>query len=303
MYNVHQLNVFTTAAETLNFSAAAKILQMTQSSVSQHIKSLESQLDAGLFHRNGRSMELTDTGKYFLPLARTIVKDTIRAQEKMHLLKEQVFGDLIIGCNTAPGKYILPIMLSEFRKHHPLVTITCTVLPQNQILNYLGKGDVHFAMINLSPGLSQEMETQLYLREPILLIAHPDHAWAQRGIIEPEELYDEHFILREATSGTYASVQKALNDVGVEISRLHITLGMGTSEAIALAVQEKLGVGFVSETIASKICPDRVTPVRIRGVEISQDIYMTRQIRQPATNAQIAFWEFIRTTSGMRIHL
>jgi DNA-binding transcriptional LysR family regulator len=295
MFSVHQLNVFTTAAELLNFTLAAKRLHMTQSSVSQHIKNLETQLDTDLFVRKGRSLELTDAGKYFLPLARDIVQDSIRAEEKMLLLKEKVHGHLIIGCNTAPGKYILPHLLAEFHKRHPLVQITCTVRPQSQIIQQLSEGDVHFAMLNLDDEEYDAAEFLSYLREPIHLIVPTDHPWALLGEIEPEDLYEANFIMREETSGTYKSVRTALGGVGINVSKLKTYLEMGTAEAIALAVQEGLGFGFVSQMIIEKICPHSVATVRIRGVNIVQDIYMGRQNRQPATPAQTAFWDFIRS--------
>ncbi len=69
---------------------------------------------------------------------------------------------------------------------------------------------------------------------------------------------------------------------------------MGTSEAIALAVQQGLGVGFVSEMIVRKICGGRVRPVKVRGVNILQNIYFGRQTVHPASSAQVAFWNFIR---------
>lgn len=300
MFNVHQLNVFTTAAECLNFTTTARTLHMTQSSVSQHIKNLETQIEMKLFYRKGRTIELTDTGKYFLPLARAIVVDTIRAQEKMQLLKEQVYGELVIGCNTAPGKYILPLLLSEFRNRYPLVHVTCTVLPNQQILDFLNQGDVHFALINLDSEIQTEIEHQLFMREPIWLIAPVDHPWAIAGSISPEELYDGNFILRDVNSGSYQSVQHGLSEVGIDINRLQAGMVMGTSEALALAVQADLGVGFVSETIVSKICRDQVAHVLVQGLEICQEIYMARQIRKPATSAQTAFWDFLRTTYSVQ---
>jgi hypothetical protein len=73
-----------------------------------------------------------------------------------------------------------------------------------------------------------------------------------------------------------------------------VFMEMGTSEAIALAVQQGLGVGFVSEMILRKICQDNVRSIEVRGLDITQNIYFGRQIVQPASCAQVAFWNFIR---------
>ena len=71
MLDIHQLNIFVVAAETLNFTQAAQQLHMTQPSVSQHIQALERHFDIELFIRNGRNLELTDAGMALLPMARS----------------------------------------------------------------------------------------------------------------------------------------------------------------------------------------------------------------------------------------
>lgn len=294
MLNVHQLNVFVTAAETMNFTATAKRLHMTQSSVSQIIKALESQLDVELFQRKARTLKMTDAGNLLLPMARDIVDGSIRAAERMELMKNEVHGHIIIGCNTAPGKYVLPILLSKFNEVYPLVRFTCRVLPQEQTLNQLAEGEIHFAFTNIGDMYQGTTEIQLYLQEPLVLIAPKIHPWSGLDRIEPENLYEERFVMREVGSGTYRSVKRGLAEHGIDIAKLNVFMEMGTSEAIALAVQQGLGVGFISNMIVRKICRDNVNVVKIRDLEILQNIYFGRQTVRPATSAEVAFWNFIR---------
>jgi len=294
MLNIHQLDVFITAAETLNFTATAKRSHLTQSSVSQIIKTLENQLGMELFKRKGRTLQITDAGNMLLPMAREIVEGSMRAAERMELLKKEVHGHIIIGCNTAPGKYVLPVLLSKFNEAYPLVRFTCTVLPQDQTLTKLAEGDIHLAFTNIGDMSQGTTEIQLYLQEPLVLIVPNGHTWTEHGQIEAQQLYKERFIMREPGSGTYRSVQKGLAELGIDIMKLNIFMEMGTSEAIALAVQQGLGVGFISNMIVQKICRDNVSIVNIRGLEIQQNIYFGRQTVRPATSAEVAFWNFIR---------
>ncbi|MHC4580487.1 MAG: LysR substrate-binding domain-containing protein [Planctomycetota bacterium] len=294
MLNVHQLNVFVTAAETLNFTATAKRLHLTQSSVSQIIKSLETQLEVNLFKRKARTLSITDAGTVLLPMAREIVDGSIRATERMELMKQQVHGHLIVGCNTAPGKYVLPVLLARFNEVYPLVRFTCKVLPQDQALIKLAAGDIHFAFTNLGDMDQGATEIQLYMQEPLVLVAPEGHRWAQREQIEPEDLYEERFIMREPGSGTYRNVKGGLADLGIDMANLTVFMEMGTSEAIALAVRQGLGVGFVSNMILKKICPDNVRSIEVRGLNIIQNIYFGRQIVNAASCAEVAFWNFIR---------
>jgi DNA-binding transcriptional LysR family regulator len=303
MLNVHQLNVFVIAAETLNFTQTAKRLHLTQSSVSQHIKSLENQLGVELFNRKGRSLEITDEGSVLLPMAREIVEGSIRAAEQMELLKSEVHGSLIIGCNTAPGKYILPIMLAKFHEHYPLVRIACQVLPAKQVQDGLAEGVIHFTLSNVADPSGDGGDYQLYLEEPIVLIVPLDHPWADRGVIDPDELHEVQFIMREKSSGTYQNVKDGLQEVGVDIEKLDTFMEMGTSEALALAVEQGLGVGFVAKMILEKICPGRVAEVEVQGLSVHQPIYLGRQTAFPATAAQAAFWEYVRKAGEEIFHV
>ena len=294
MLNIHQLNVFVTAAETLNFTQTAKRMHLTQSSVSQIIKTLESQLEVKLFKRKARTITITDAGNVLLPLAREIVEGSIRASERMELMKQKVHGHLIVGCNTAPGKYVLPILLAKFNEVYPLVRFTCKVLPQDQALNKLSEGDIHFAFTNVGEMNHGTTEIQLYLQEPLVLIVPNRHNWTEKKEIEPEELLEERFIMREPNSGTYTNVKRGLAELGIDIAKLNVFMEMGTSEAIALAVQQGLGVGFISNMIVQKICQDNVHSVKVKGLNIIQNIYFGRQTVQPASSAEVAFWNFIR---------
>ncbi len=100
--------------------------------------------------------------------------------------------------------------------------------------------------------------------------------------------------MREKGSGTYQNVKLGLQEVGVEIEKLDTFMEMGTSEALALAVEQALGVGFVAKMILEKICPGRVAVVEVEDLNLLQPIYLGRQTAYPATSAQAAFWEFVR---------
>ena len=108
--------------------------------------------------------------------------------------------------------------------------------------------------------------------------------------------------MREKGSGTYQNVKQGLQEVGVEIEKLDTFMEMGTSEALALAVEQSLGVGFVAKMILEKICPGRVAVVEVEDLNLLQPIYLGRQTAYPATSAQAAFWEFVRKAGNEIFH-
>jgi DNA-binding transcriptional LysR family regulator len=293
MLDIHQLNVFLMAAEAMNFTQAAQRLHMTQPSVSQHIQALEKHFNIPLFIRAGRSLELTDAGMALIPLAQEAVHLSIRIEEIMASLKGDVYGHLLVGCSTTPGKYILPQLLAKFHHRYPRVRATCKVISQSQSIDMLCDGEVHFALASQNDESCAELEFKPYLCDSVILIAPLDHPWAEKEVIEPEDLIEAAFILREDGSGTYSAVREALSRVDISINDLDPILILGNSEAIALAVQEGLGVGFVSEIVVDRLVNGRVARIQVRGLEICRDIAIGRHVRRPSTTAQNAFWDFV----------
>ena len=300
MLDTHQLNVFLAAADTLNFTQAARLLHMSQPSVSQHIQSLEQTFGQELFVRTGRRIELTDAGYALMPLARDMVERSIAIEETMKSLEGEVYGHLRVGCSTTPGKYILPQLLATFHQRFPLVRMSCQVMPQGQAIEMLCDGLVHIAMVS-EPHLScTTAESRRFMVDPVYLITPLDHPWAQRSEISPEELYKGVFIVREEESGTYTAVANALADHDIAMHELNTLLTLGSSEAIALAVQEGIGVGFVSQIVVTRLVAGQVAVVPVQGLDIYREIHIGSQTRKPASAAQRAFWAFIEQAMAER---
>jgi len=294
MLDAHQLNVFLIASETLNFTQAAHKLGMSQPSVSQHIQALERFFQTPLFIRSTRNLQLTDAGIALVPLAREMVKQSIRIEEMMASLEGDVFGHLLVGCSTTPGKYVLPPLLTQFHNEYTKVRITCQVSPQEEAIENLIAGQANFALTSQIDTSNRDVEFRKFIRDEIILIAPMNHLWATQQNITPDELFGADFIMRERDSGTYLAVNTALSQIGIHSSSLHPLMTLGNSEAIALSVQEGLGVGFVSEIVVNKLGLKGVSTVHVDGVDIYRDIYIGRNIIQPATIAQNTFWDFIQ---------
>lgn len=298
MLDTHQLHVFLVAAETMSFTEASRRLRMSQPSVSQHIQTLERRFQKDLFVRSGRSVSLTDAGRALMPLAREIVNQSITIEETMNSLDGEIYGHLLVGCSTTPGKYILPRLLARFHRRYPGVKVSCHVTPQASTLEMLCAGDLHFSMAGAPAGACRDVEFWKCATDPVVLIAPADHPWARRGLIEPDELLDGVFILREPGSGTMAAVREGLAGLGIALDELETLLVLGNPEAIALAVQEGLGAGFVSGIVVDRLVREGIAVVGVRGLELERDIFIGRSTNRPMTAAQAAFWDFARGEAG-----
>lgn len=292
MLDPHNLRVFLVAAETLNFSRTAQRLHMSQPSVSQHIRLLETHLKSPLFIRSGRTLSLSETGQALVPLARRLVSLALETDEKINALRDDVHGELIISCSSTPGKYILPLLLAEFMRLHPNVQARCESHSRARALELLEQGTVQLCLLSLTTEMAQTVEFRKLSSDPIVLIAPLDHPWAQREEIEPHELLEARFILREDSACAYRQTRKALAKVGVHIEDLQTILTLGNSEAIAISVQNGVGMGFISRMVLRHMAQGKVAEVKVRGVEIAQHIYLCRHRLRPSGRLPAAFWSF-----------
>ena len=115
------LRAFEAAARHLSFTGAARDLNMTQSAVSQQIKSLEGHLGRPLFHRRARALELTETGITYLP----VVRDAFRTLTRGTRAITGTGADVVqVQSNLTFAIHWLAPRLPRFRAAHPEVQIT-----------------------------------------------------------------------------------------------------------------------------------------------------------------------------------
>ena len=114
------LRTFEAAARNLSFTGAARDLNMTQSAVSQQIKSLEGHLGRPLFHRRPRALELTETGITYLPVVRDAFRTLTRGTRAVTGDRQ---GVVQVQCNLTFATHWLAPRLPRFLAAHPDVRL------------------------------------------------------------------------------------------------------------------------------------------------------------------------------------
>ncbi len=292
---ISQLRVFLAAAEEKNFSAAAKRLHLSQSAVSQNIQALEKAYGVELFIRRGRSVELSEEGESIIPTAREVINAARLLEDSLQNVHNEVGGELIIGCSTSAGKYLMPTLLSSFQRQYS------AVLPRVKIM---GRGFVYEKLLNetIPIGISsklfdhRELESVPLFEDHVILIAHPDHPWTEFGRALPADLIDQPIIVRENSSGTCEVVMEGLKTLDTTMDMLNITMELGNAEAIEMAVENGVGIAFVSEMVAARgLAMGRVKRIELEGLDLYRTVYMARNINRPFTRAQSLFWDFAQS--------
>jgi len=287
------LKVFIAAAEEENFTRTAERLNLSQPAVSQTIRTFEQALGTELFQRHGRSVRLSAAGEVLLPLAREAMDSLLRIEDTMSGIQGEVLGELAIGCTTSPGKYLLPVLGAHFRQVYPHVRFQVQVR---------GRADVKRRLLDerLKIGVfskkldNRNLEYKPFFEDRVILIVPNDHRWAEYGLALPADLLDEPIIMREPQAGTTEVFFDALEQKGIDPGSLNIVMELGNSEAIEAAVEQGIGVAFISKQAAVRgLALGRVKEVRVEGMDLRRTIYLVRNPKSSFTRAQDRFWEFV----------
>lgn len=287
------LNTFLAVSDAGSFSDAAKRLNISQSAVSQIIKGLEDNLKLKLFDRNGRNIELTESGLVLIPMAREAIANNQRIEQTMLSLQNDVIGELRISCTTSTGKYVIPRQVSLFKSKYPKVTVNILVTSRRSMFNQIMSGDVSIGVTSKIME-HNNLEYAHFFSDEIILIVPANHKWAKYGQIYPDDILDEPILLREETSGTRDVLFNALIQHDISPELLKVAMVIGNSEAIEMAVEEGLGIAFVSRLSADRgIQLGKIAEVRVEGLKLFKDLYLLRNRRMPLTLAQAKLWDHL----------
>lgn len=301
MIEVHELRIFVAAAEEENFSAAARKLHLSQPAVSFQIQSLEQHLNVQLFHRDGRHITLTEAGHELLPLAREMINLATRIEETMCAGQGIVKGNVVIGCTTSPGKYVLPYLIGAFRQKYPETHFSVQVMTRLEAEEQLLAKQVHIGVLGL-PAKSKDLECFPFFTDELILITPVHHPWAARGSITLKDLYQADWIVREGTAATRQAVSATLNAHGLRVDDLRVVMELGSVEAIEAAVEAGHGVSFVSRVAVRRgLELGKIKAIRVKGLHLQRQIYLARNKLRACTCAQLKFREFIESPEGQKL--
>ena len=295
MIDIIKLETFIHAAESLSFSEAAKQLNLSQPTVSYHVKALENELSVTLFTRTGGGLQLTEAGRLLLPRARKLFHQSNEMEELLSSLEDGVVGELRIACSTTAGKYILPQMSARFCQRHPGIRVSILSCNPENATALLQENEANLAVVSFEVQ-DQSFEYQEFFEDVITLIVPREHPWALRRAIDPEELINEPMIIREPNSGTRRVLLSELAKHDIGLDDLNIFMQLGNAEAIVRTVATGYAVSFVS-TLASA-CPlerGHVVNVEVLGMNMRRKVYMMRKRLEEPHRAQEAFWSFVHS--------
>lgn len=265
-YTLRQLQVFTSVAEHLSYTAAAEALHLTQPAVFAQVRQLESQIGEALIERVGRQLVITEAGRLVLQSAASILTEMTRLEAGVDALRGLSAGRLDLAV-VSTAKYTLPWLIGPFSKAHPDIDIHLTVGNRSELLDRFASQRDDLYVLGAVP---EEIAAEhvILSQNPIVVVAAPDHPLSGQRAISLAELARHPMILRETGSGTRRAAEAHFAEAGITLSVRH---EFGANEAVKQAVMAGLGLAVLSRgTVELELAHGYLVELAVTGFPLAR---------------------------------
>lgn len=284
---LNQLRSFVAVARHNGFTAAARALKMSQTTITSQIQALEEEHGVRLFERLGRRIELTQVGHELLQIARQMIGLEDDAAMMMKDSADLRSGALKIG---AVSPFHVIEMIEAFNASYPDVYLSMALGNSETVLQELSNYSCDVGVLARDTD-DDRYHVQHYASYPVMAFVRRDHRLAALKTIELADLAKEKLLMRERGSTTRRALEDGLAAVG---AAPRVAMEIGSREAIREAAIRGLGIGLVSE---SEYVPDeQLHPLPINGAPVLTHIYVCCLRERRRSRIIAAFFETLRHT-------
>ncbi len=174
---LRQLRYFVKVGELLNFTEAARELFVSQSTLSQQIRSLEDELRCSLLVRDSHSVTLTEEGRYFLSDARKTLQQAQQCIDRIADVQNLDEGELNIGCTHSFGTILRETML-DFTSRHPNIHLNARFKTMEELMGMLQRQEVDFALSYKPHELFDNVESHVLFDNKLCVFLSESHPLA-----------------------------------------------------------------------------------------------------------------------------
>lgn len=241
---IQTFKIFCDLADTSSFSRAAEINGITQSAVSQQVRTMETRFGVKLIERGRRNFSLTPEGRAFLESGREITASLEALTTRIQELKHIVAGELRVATIFSIGLHELPPCLKRYRHAYPEVDVRVEYRRSTEVYNSVLEGRSDIGLVAY-PTERRGLNAITFWSDRLKLICCPGHHLAGRRKISLSQLEGEKFIAFEPDLPTRREIDRALKSADVKVQ---MALEFDNIETVKRAVEVENGISIVPET-------------------------------------------------------
>lgn len=267
---IRKLKTFKKVVEFKSFSKAAKELNYGQSTVTEHVQSLEREIGAALFDRLGKKISVTSVGEELYGYVVELL-DTYNKIKNISADKEILNGHISIGVSESIIVYRLQPVLSKFREKYPKVNITLISDNCLRLKEKLYKGQVDLNL-TLEPDVSsKDLVVNKTNEEPLVFISGGENNLDKISAENKDEVNKECFIFTEKECAIRNFLENYLYNKGISPKS---TLEFSNTEAIKQCVVSNLGISLLPLMCVEDLIKDK----KVRRIGEDEEIKFLIQL-------------------------
>ncbi|MFZ5569468.1 MAG: selenium metabolism-associated LysR family transcriptional regulator [Thermodesulfobacteriota bacterium] len=293
-----QLHIFRKVIDHRSFSKAAEAVNLSQPTVSSHIKYLEDHFGCRLLDRLGKEVLPTKAGELLYGYATRLLVFRDEMETALAGFQGVIKGRLNIGGSTIPGGYILPRLIGPFVREHREVTVSIRISDTQTILGEVAAGELEMGIVGAEVDDKRIRQDRL-IEDEMKLVVPANHPWAKRNQVSPALLSREPFIVREKGSGTLKSIQACMAAGGHRMEELHVVAEMGSTTAVCQGIKNGIGVSILSPiAVEEELRLGTLKALDVEGWNLRRNFYLTRHRQRTASPLCQLFIRFIEKASA-----
>ena len=290
--NFEYYKVFYYVANTLSFSTASKELYISQSAVSQSIKTLEEKLGCRLFLRHTKRVKLTHEGALLykhIQQAYNFIKAGEGAIKEIHSLDQ---GEVRIGASDTICKYHLLPHLHTFSTLYPNIKIHMTNRTSPECLDQLNKESIQFCIVNLPKKLPYDhMNIKVSKKIQDVFIAGTKYGYLKNKTTDIKDLAAFPLLMLERHSTTRAFFDDFMEDNGVKILP---EIELGSVDLLIEMTKIGLGLSFViSDYVQDEIKKGGIFIINVKQKIPPRQLGVVTHDSLPLSAAAVKFIEIL----------
>lgn len=285
-----QLRAFHAVAEHGGFTAASRVLNIGQPTLTIQVKELEESYGVELLIRKSRRVELTPTGAALLEITRGVMKFCDEAHELLAAHGQSPKGHLRLA---TVGPFHATEILAAFKRSYPDVQISTLLGNSERTFRHIIDFEAEVAILAEVPDNARVVMIP-YRTHRVVVFVNRDHPWFKRKSVSLRELAGQPFVLRERGSTTRRAFEAAMAEQGLKINPV---FEIESREGVWKAVERGLGISVVADFEFVPHTNLRVLKIRDRAIETQYSIaYHRDRAHSPLIKA------FVETVSRMKQH-
>lgn len=291
---LHRFQLFVSIARQLNITKVSQALHVSQPSVSHQLKLLQEEYGITLFTKNGRGLELTETGRAFLRDVEPITAQIEGLRAKY--LGRQTLQDsdsLSVGGSHGPSVSVLPYVMTQFKQRHPRADLNLKTGTSTQIEQLVLRHHLDIAVIT-NPFASPSLRMEPFRKEILAVFVAANHRLATKKNLEIDELASLPLVIRGNRGGRNRT-EVLLSELAAHGVRPNIFMRCESPDSVKAAVRNGAGVGILyRDAIESAVQAGAFSILEVSGLELGGPSFIVYSSERPLSPSALEFLLLLR---------